>query len=367
MKRSFLIALALALGAVGWVVSGQFGDGERRAEAQKPPAELAAVEYVPQVRVRTQEAQPHTTEVVLRGRTEALRTVDVRAETHGRVVELLVERGGRVTQGQLLLRLAPESRPELVKEAEALLDQRRIEFEAARRLSEKGFRAETQLAAAKAALDAAEAALSRARVELGNTRLTAPFDGIIDDRMVDLGDYVDTGDPVARVVDLDPILIVAEVSERDIGRIEVGGAGQARLVTGPEVAGSVRFVAAMANAQTRTFRVELEVPNPDGAIPDGLTAELTLPLEEVPAHFVSPAILTLSDEGVVGVMTLDAENRARFVAVQIVDTRADGVWLTGLPQRVTFIVVGQEYVVDGQTVAPVEEGTLQPVPAGEVS
>ncbi len=359
MKRSYLIAGILAVAVAGWVLSGQFGRGDRPAEAQKPPAQLEQSERLTQVRVRRQQGETYVGVQVLRGQTEALRSVAIKAETHGRVVELAFERGDQLKAGQTIVRLAPESRPERLSEAKALLEQRRIEHEASVRLKEKGFRAQTQLSAARAALESAQAEVRRAQVELDNTYVRAPFDAVADDRMVDLGDFLETGNPIARIVDLDPILIVAEVNEQNVGRIEVGSIGDARLITGLEVSGQIRFVASMANASTRTFRVEMEVPNPDGAIPDGVSAELRLPIGEELAHKVSPAILTLSDEGEVGVMTLEDDDRVRFRPVRILDSSLNGVWLGGLPDEITFVTVGQEFVKDGQKVQPIDESELE--------
>ena len=359
MKRSFIIAALLAIAVAGWILSGQFTGGENRAEAQKPPAELHNEASIPQVRIRRQSAEPYAAQEIMRGRTEALRSVDLKAETHGRVVEMGFERGDRLEKGQTVVRLALESRQAAVSEAKALREQRKIEYEAAKRLKEKGFRAQTQLSAAEAALEAAQAAVRRAEVELNNTRITAPFDAVVDDRYVDLGDFLEMGNPVARIVDLDPILVVAQVNELKVGQIEVGAIGQAKLVTGLEVAGPIRFVASMANPSTRTFRVEMEVSNPDGAISDGISAEIQLTLEERLAHKVSPGILTLSDEGAVGVKTVTDDNLVRFLRVQILDTTSDGVWLGGLPEEVTFVTVGQEFVADGQEVRPVDEASLE--------
>lgn len=294
--------------------------------------------------------------------------MEVKAETHGRIVELLIERGARVERDQTIARLAPEDRPARLTEAEALYEQRRIEYLAAESLSKKGFRAETQLAGAKAAMEAAAAAVRTAKVDLANTEIRAPFDGLVDDRMTDRGDFVEKGDVIARIIDLDPILVVARVSERDVGRLEPGIDGRARLVTGREVTGRLRFVGAMADPATRTFRVELEVANPAGRIPDGITAELRIPLEQDMAHLVSPAILTLTDEGVIGVKTVEADGTVGFHPVRILDSSPRGMWLAGLPEQVTFITVGQEFVTVGQRVRAVEEQSLdKPAATGGTS
>ena len=129
--------------------------------------------------------------------------------------------------------------------------------------------------------------------------------------------------------------------------------------------GEVRFVTAEAEPTTRTFRIEIELPNPTAEIPDGITAEIRLPLGEIKAHRVSPAILTLTDDGTIGVKTLGPDNRVRFRPIQIIGDSIDGVWLIGLPERVILITVGQEFVAEGQIVRPIDEATLTPVSGSE--
>ncbi len=360
MKQSYVIAGVLALAAAGWVASGQVGQDDGPKAARKPPADLAATQIVPTVRVRSLIATPRQTEVILRGRTEAIRKVDVKAETYGRVIELKSEKGDRVEKGTVLALLSPGDRPANQAEATALREQRNIEYEASRRLSKKGYRAETQLAGAKAALKAAEAAVARARVALRNTTIRAPFDGLVVAREAEIGDFIDKGDPVARIIDLDPMLAVAQIGERDRGRVTIGAPARVTLIGGREVAGKIRFVTAEAEPTTRTFRIEIELPNPGAQIPDGITAEIRLPLGAVIAHRVSPAILTLTDEGRIGVKTLGPDNRVRFRPVQIIGDGADGVWLSGLPERVTLITVGQEFVTEGQIVRPIDDVDLPP-------
>ncbi len=366
MNRSFITAALLAVAAAAWIASGQLGGSESLTAAQKPAVDLSAGEQVAKVRVRIQAAVPRVTETLLRGRTEAVRSVDIKAEVHGRIIELTIERGSRVAAGDVVARLAPEDRPAKLAQARALRTQRRLEYEAAQKLAQKGFRAETQLAGAKAELEAAEAAVTLAEIDLSNTVIEAPFDGIIDERQAEMGEFIDVGDRIARIVDLDPILVVAHVNERDLQLLEVGQQGTARLATGETVEGRLRYVSSVADPTTRTFRVELEVANPTAAVADGMTAELRLPQPEVMAHHVSPAILSLTDDGVVGVKLLDADDTVIFEPVRILDSDATGVWLAGLPDEVMLITVGQEFVREGQRVQPVDETTLKP-PARDLS
>jgi multidrug efflux system membrane fusion protein len=359
MKRSIIFAVLLAIGATVWVPSGQFGESGAEPQAQKPPADLTALEQAPLVRVRPSRAEQHAVIDLLRGRTEANRLVEIKSETDGRLSELAVDDGSQVKAGDVIAKLAPGDRPSRLAEAKALLAQRKVEFDADKKLSQKGFRAETQLAASQAELEAAEAAVTIAEVELSYTTIRAPFDGVIDSRLVEIGDFIDRGESIARLVELDPMLIVTQVNERDIGRLSVGAPGQARLMSGPTVTGTIRHISAVADGATRTFRVELEVPNLNRSIADGMTAEIALPLSEIAAHHVSPAVLTLAENGEIGVKAVDAQNRVAFHAVSIVDTDNQGIWVSGLPEEVTLITVGQEYVSVGEAVRSVLESEIE--------
>ena len=360
MKRSFVIAATLALGAIAWIGSGQLGGADRPKENDKPPADLAASEVIPSVRVRVQNAELRTAKIALHGKTEAERKVNIKSETYGRIVELNAEKGETVATGSVLARLAADERPARLAEAKSLREQRRIEYEASKRLNKKGYRAETQVAGAKAALDAAVAAVKTAQMGLDHMAILAPFDGLIVDRNVEIGDFVETGDPIARLIDLDPLLIVVHVNERDAGRLTLGALATARLITGQTVEGLVSYVSAEADDATRTFRVEVEVANVDGLMPDGVSAEVSLPLQQIVAHRLSPAVLALDDSGQIGVKTLTPDNTVTFMPVQVMDEEPTGVWVAGLPQRVVLITVGQEFISDGQKVLPIDDATLKP-------
>lgn len=357
MKRSWIIAGLVALAAGIWILSGQIDLGhgaDSPATTAAPDATVSEADASrPRVRVTVSAAEPVRNELILQGRTAANRRVDLRAETHGPVSEILVERGAMVAVGQPLVRLSVDEREARLAEARALVAQREIEFTVAEELFRRGHRANTQLAAARAALDAARAGLRVAEVEMENLVVTAPFDGVVAERMVEVGDYVDIGDPMVRLLDLDPLRIVAQVSERHLGLIAAGTPGTARLLDGRVLEGIVTFVAPEASSATRTFAVELEIPNPEGRFIDGVTAELTLPYADIRAHRLSPSVLTLSDTGLIGVKAVDADNRVVFHPVEIVDGNRRAVWVAGLPERVRLITVGQDYVRAGDIVDPV--------------
>ncbi len=360
MRRSYILAFVFAVAVAGWVASGQFGiDGEPEGMGATGTAvgngSADGADGPIKVRVSRSVARMQSRDLVLRGRTEANRWVDVKAETKGRVAEVVAREGVRVGRGDTIVRLAMDDRAERLAEAEARVRQRQIEFDAARSLRRKGFRAETKLAEAAAELDAAIAYVARISVDIDRTEIRAPFVGVIETRDVELGDFVEPGDVIARVVDEDPYLVVGQVSERDVGLIGKGDAGAARLANGETVKGSIRYVGSVADAATRTFRMELEVPNKARALRGGVTAEIRIPVESVQAHFLSPALLTLDDDGVLGVRTVNGDSVVEFRPVSVFATRPDGVWVTGLPSAATVITVGQEFVRHGETVRTVPE------------
>jgi multidrug efflux system membrane fusion protein len=366
MQRSYLIALVIALVAGTWLLSPYAGDllhAVTSPESVRPesPATPAADAAEPEsakplrVRVRHSVAETKVKSLMLTGQTEPSRHATLKAETTGRVTAVEAVEGAAVKQGDVVASLAMDDRQARLEEARALVKQRRIEYEAARKLSSKGFQTQVRLAETRSLMEAAKTLLRRIELDIERTAIRAPFDGVLQDRLVEVGDYLATGDPVAVIVDLDPILAVAQLSERNSAAVRRDNDGRARLVTGEVVDGRVRYVSVVGAAGTRTFRVELELENNDARTPAGLTAEITLPIASVDAHRLSPAALTLNDAGVVGVKTVDTRDIVRFHPVELVADDADGVWLAGLPREATIITVGQEFVLPGQTVVPVPE------------
>ncbi len=362
MNKSYLIAFVFAAAVAGWILSGQVGanddpSGTETEEAQVTEANGGSAEpkELISVRVRILKAEAHRREIVLRGRTEAVRSVAVKAEIPGMITKISVKKGARVKAGDLIANIDMQDRAERLAEAKALARQRQLEYKAAEALSKKGYRAETKLAAALTQLDSAKALVTRIELEIKHTELRAPFGGIVDSRPIEIGDYLKVGNPVATIVDQDPYLVVGEVSEREVSYLKIGQRAEATLITGQEVAGKIRFIAKTADPQTRTFHVEVQVPNKDRKLRDGVTAQIRIPVDEVQAHLVSHAVMTLNDEGLIGVKIVDLDGIVHFVPAAIIADSQDGVWLAGLPDTVGVITVGQEFVRDGDKVDPVIE------------
>jgi len=359
VKLSYIMAVGLAAGIGYWmssgtVVIGGVGDGEN---AVPPPAERVAENAGSTFRVQVVKLTAQDRQAILevRGRTEAEAKVAVMSQTKDDVVRRPAREGAHVAAGDILCELDRGSREAGVLEAKALLAQAELDHSAATKLADKGFTAQTRAAATQAGLDAARARVKEAELELERTVIRSPIDGVIESPMAEIGAQLDNGGICATVVNSDPMIAIGQVSELNIGQISIGMPAEVRLVTGETMAGKVRYVSPSSEPDTRTFRVEVELPNPDGIARDGVTAvtRLALPVEK--AHKISPAILTLSDEGIVGVRAVDGDDKTAFYPVKVLGGEDDGLWVGGLPEEVTVIVVGQEYVGDGETVQPVFE------------
>lgn len=354
IKTSYAIAAVLAVALIGWLWSGQIGENDQGPAASIAAENKAGTDVEPMaVQVQDLEAQTIDREIIANGKTAPNRVVQLRSETTGRVIAIGRQEGELVRKGDLLVTLDPRDREAAVLEANAILYQRQIELEAAKKLNEKGFQAETDVAQAEANFAIAEAALMRAELDLDHTKISAPFDGVLDHRAVEIGDFVDIGEHVATILDLDPFLVTGEVIETEVGKLEAGMSGIARLATGQTVSGKLRYIGSQADEQTRTFPIELEVPNEDGRLAVGVSAELRIAAERLLAHQVSPSVLSLNDEGDLGVKTVDHANRVVFMPVDIARADDRSVWLTGLPRNVRLITVGQGFVRDGSLVRPV--------------
>lgn len=360
-------------------------------EAPADPADAAAAVRVVAVK---STARTIDSAVVLRGQTEAFRDVDLRAETTGQVTSEPLRKGSFVDAEQTLCTLDPGTReatlaeararlaaararvPEVearVTEARSRLDEARINDNAARQLQQEGFASQSRAASTNAALKSAEAAveaatggLETARAEIESAQaavaaaqkeierltISAPFAGVLESDTAELGSLLQPGALCATVIQLDPIMLVGFVPETAVDRVEPGALAVAEMASGGRVQGKVTFLSRQADETTRTFRVEIRVDNPDLTLRDGQTAEIMISADGKTAHLLPQAALTLNDEGTLGVRVVAEDDRAMFAPVTLLRDTTTGVWLAGLPETASVIIIGQEFVTDGVKVIP---------------
>ena len=435
---SFILAFVVAAGLSFWVLQRDRAEeffagmmappaGEETApQAGETQEAVAAAEEdadagqdtqgLIKVLARKSVAREIDSAVILRGQTEAVRQVEARAETTSTVISPPLRKGAFIEEGQLLCELDPGTResalaearaalaeaiaskteaesrvPEAearVAEAQAMIDEALVNQNAARRLSEGGFAAETRVKNTEAAVASSEASLEAARAnvsgaiaglqsadariesatatiataekELERLEIRAPFAGILESDSAELGSLLQPGSLCATIIQLDPIKLVAFVPETEANRGKLGAVARARLAAGGrQVSGEVQFLSRSADMTTRTFRVEVEVPNPDLDIRDGQTAEIAISSAGAKAHLLPQSALTLNEEGRIGLRTVTAEGIVEFAPVTVMRDTTQGIWLTDLPDELNVIVVGQEFVTAGVKVAPTYQEQTQ--------
>jgi len=349
--RPIWIVTVIVVLLVAWLASGMLGDDDSTvpSDAETPTAQPVAVS------TRISSVETVWREVELNGVTAPDRAVTLRAQTAGRVQAVEARRGARVTEAEVLVRIALDDRSAARAEGRAVVEQRRLQYQAVRKMSEKGYQTRTDLAQARSDLEAAQARLAEVQQDIDNTVIRAPFAGVLETRPVEVGDYVGVGDEMARVIQQDPFVVEADLAEADVAFVEPGQRGRATLIDGRTVEGTVRYVATEADPDTRTYPVELEIANPDGRLVAGASAQLILPLEEVAAHEVAADLLTLDEDGNMGVKTVDDDGHVVFYTARIVKSANGKLWLGGLPDTVQLISTGQGFVRAGDPVRIVDD------------
>ena len=289
IKQTYKTASILASFLVIWMVSGSLVEEENFEKNNSALDTLSSVTIVNSKAINKSKILKSS------GFTEADKFVQVRAEVSGRLIARPAQQGDYVEEGDLICQLYIAGREAYPK-------------------------------------------------------IVAPFSGYLETLRVEEGDFLNTGAVCAALIDPDPMLIVADIAEKDIAQVQLGSEARAKLISGRYISGEVTFIASSADKNTRTFRVEISVDNKDRTIRDGVSAEVYIKGKEEAAHKISPAILSLNDQGKLGVRTVTADNRVEFKEINILEDTNSGMWVSGLGEEARIITLGQEYVFQGQTV-----------------
>lgn len=346
MKKPYLIALSMTVIIVVWMASGLFTDTEEsedktsKDESNKPML----------VKTKVQTAEPVQLNLTVQGEVEANRMVMLHSDISGRVSDIKFNEGQRVKKGDVLVILAAEDRLIKLEKAKAEVVAKRKAYQRAEKLVKDGYQSQSALEDSFAALKSAQAGVAEIELQVSQLTIKAPFDGVFDSRMVEVGSYVTPSSEIAKFVDVSVLKVIVPVSQQNIKDVKVGTKTTVKFATGHELKGSVVFIPQIANDSTRTFNVEVAIANDDLSVPAGISAEAVVAIEKVDAHFISPAILGLDSEGKIGVKVVVDDFKVKLYSVTIVNSSTEGVWVKGLPKKAEIIVVGQGFVQDGSTV-----------------
>lgn len=344
------IASLLVLLLVLWLLSGD----TFRASLQEPESSAPVVEDKPnRVETRVFTAERFQPEQLVQGQLEPDREVEVRGQTAGSLLERVVEEGDQVKGGDLLIRLDQEDRPAQLRRAEADLSLQEAELRAGESLFKRGLMSETEFMQLQAAVEAARAERDASSVQLDYTQVRAPFDGIVDQLVLEEGDYVQIGQSLAILVDVSVLKLTAYIPQQQVSPLRPGQPVEATLLDGSTLPGVLKFISSRADSSTRSFRVEARIDNPDHQRIAGASATMSIQLPERQAHRLSPALMVLNDRGQLSVKMVNADHRVELLPVDILSFDSGGIWVGGLPQEVELITLGGGFYSEGDQVTPV--------------
>lgn len=340
-------AIVVLVALTIWMYSGLDADLAPAESVQAPPEDrLVRVQY------RTLNQAETDRSLIVNGETRVNREVTVRAQVSGEVIEVMRRSGDRVSGGETLLRIDQGDLPDRLRSALALESQRQTELDGVRQLVGRGLQNVSDQRAAEAQYEDAVANRRTLELQLLRTRVSAPFSGVIEDLLVEPGTYVAAGADLINLLDYSPLKVRVQVSENKIGELAVGNPARVSLVTGEEFAGEITFIGSRARPETRTFMVDVQATGAAPAVA-GVTSEVTFPLAPVSAHFVSPALLALNEDGDLILKHVNGDNEVEASTVRMIRSSTQGIWVSGLPDTVRLITVGQGFVSAGDRVEPV--------------
>ena len=413
MKRSIIVAFLILAGVVGWLGSGQITNVNAQDEANSNTTENKDTnsyksddnsneneELVFSVETKVFKANLIDQSIELQGQTIHNKKIDVKSETSGNISEINFSRGDKVNKNLSLVLISMDDRKEKLLSAqkdlerlskELILNEKNrdnllrqniekiklyeIEYASAKQLIDKGLSSKSKLSLASFNLANAEAdredikikfestlanleaqitnvksLLKNIKLDIAKTNISAPFDGIISEKMVEETEFISVGTPLFTIIDLDPIKIEGYLSEFDVNKVSVGTNAIIEDSNGIKKNGTITFISPSAEISTRTFEITIEANNKDLTYKSGITTKIIIKGSELKAHKIPPSILTLLDDGTVGVKAVNKENMVVFYPTKTIKDTIDGMWVSGLPESVDLIISGQEYISIGEKI-----------------
>ncbi len=409
MKKSIFTASLILLLVVGWIGSGQFTNVNAQDDTsvslsgteENNTKESIVEDSGSKVEVKEFNFSQIDQSIELQGQTTHNKKIDVKSETTGNITNISFNRGDKVSKGDNLVTISIENRNELLNSAKKDLERLNkelelneknkinklsqnkeliklyeIEFASAKQLIDKGLSSKSKLSLAsfnlanaradqediminfesqqssiEAQIASFKSQLKNIELDIQNTLINAPFSGIISDKMIEESEYITPGNTLFTIIDLNPIKIQGYLSEFDVNKINLDTKAVIENTNGIKKIGKISFISPSAETSTRTFEITIEADNGDISFKSGITTKITIAGSELKAHKIPPSILTLLDDGTVGVKAINNESIVVFYPTTSVKDTIDGIWVSGLPDTVNLIITGQEYVSVGESIS----------------
>ena len=302
--------------------------------------------------VKKLQKESFTKTLKFSGFSEASRIVIIKSQVEGKVSSKSFEKGKFYKAGSQLVLIDPEDKIARLKEMEALLNQRKKEYEVAEKLFKKGFRSEVKLSESRTNFENALALYEKSQVELNNTKILIPFDSTIEDSFIELGDYVKKGDKIAKIVDLDPIFVKVNVTENVINNLKLNQTTSI-IIADKSYEGLISYISKTSDPLTRNFRVEIKINNKQKQIISGLSSEARINLSKEDAYFIPSSLISLDDQGKIGIKVVQ-EKKVLFLTIDIISDTGNGYWVNSNSKKnledYMLITQGHEYVIKGENV-----------------
>tara|TARA_Y100000590_G_scaffold435094_1_gene554143 strand:- start:7822 stop:9060 length:1239 start_codon:yes stop_codon:yes gene_type:complete len=411
MKSSIIVAIIILLAVIGWIGSGQITNVSAQDENTNTINQDVSVTTNEEITDEKNEGffsvetKLFTSSLIdqsieLQGQTIHNKKIDVKSETSGNIESIKFTRGDNVIEDSEMIIISLEDRNEKLTSAqkdferlskELILNEKNrdnllrqnierielyeIEYASAKQLIDKGLSSKSKLSLAsfnlanakadredikikfestlanlEAQISNVKSILKNIKLDIAKTKIRAPFDGIISEKMVEETEFISLGTPLFTIIDLDPIKIEGYLSEFDVNKVSVGTNAIIEDSNGIKKNGSITFISPSAETSTRTFEITIEAGNKDLSYKSGITTKIVIKGTELKAHKIPPSILTLLDDGTVGVKAIDNQNTVIFYPTKTIKDTIDGMWVAGLPDNVNLIVSGQEYISIGEKI-----------------
>ncbi len=344
MKRTWTMrGLPLVAAAL---VAGCGGD----AQADNASEQAEGFSRVINVEVTEVRPEEFLEQIRLTGVALADQDVLVAAEESGMIEEILVEKGARVSAGEPILKIDDDVLQAQVAQARAQAELAQQTWERRKRLWEEDqVGSEIAYLEARFAAEQTAANLQGLEARLARTTIRAPFDGVLDERRVEIGSMVSPGQTVARVVALARVKVAAGVPERYAPDVRPGGRATVYfdVLPGQAFPASIAYVGSSVSPQNRTFPIEISMSNPQSLVKPEMVANVVVDRRSLDDAIVVPQdALVRVEDGYVVFVAEDGVAREREVVVGPSQNNRVVVE-SGLEAGDRLIVVGQRSVAEG--------------------
>tara|TARA_X000000950_G_scaffold257567_1_gene324192 strand:+ start:2109 stop:3395 length:1287 start_codon:yes stop_codon:yes gene_type:complete len=213
----------------------------------------------------------------------------------------------------------------------------------------KNLRAEVEISQSRARLATAKSNLAVLRDQLKKSTIKAPSDGWLETMHLEAGEQIAGGAPAATILDMSEVTIIVAVPQTNIGQISIDDPVSIDVAGVGLRKGVVSKIASITSSTTRTFDVEVSVPNDDRALRAGMTVEASIDVGFQPAFGMSPAHLSVAGDGSL-TAKIDDRGTVRVVAVELVRSGVEQVFVSGLADGSRLLTFGQAFVEKGDDV-----------------